>query len=80
MGPVGRAADVIGRSFQATNEAVSRLIEAGILMQVSVGRRNRAFEAPELIRQFTDLERRLSSPEGDIRSSPPSRRVPRRPA
>jgi hypothetical protein len=32
--------------------------------QVNVGRRNRAFEAPELIKTFTDLERRLASPTG----------------
>ncbi len=44
----------------------------------AVGRRNRAFEAPELIRAFTDLERQLASPTGDTRTTPPSRTVPRR--
>ena len=53
-------------------------MEAGILVQVSVGRRNRAFEAPELIAAFTALERRLASPEGDTYVSFPVRRVPRR--
>ena len=76
---VNGAARLIGRTFQATNQAVSRLVAAGVLTQVNVGRRNRAFEAPELIRQFTDLERRLASPTGDTRSPEPSRRVPRRP-
>ncbi len=75
---VNGAARVIGRSFQATNLGIARLVEADILKQVNVGRRNRAFEAPELIRQFTDLERRLASPTGDTRSSVPSRRVPHR--
>lgn len=75
---VNSAADLIGRSFQATNVAIARLVEAGILKQVKVGRRNRAFEAPELIRQFTDLERQLASPAGDTRSSEPMRRVPQR--
>ena len=56
------AASLIGRSYPQTNEAVNRLVEAGILRQVTVGRRNRAFEAPEIIDAFTDLERRLSSP------------------
>jgi len=75
---VNGAADLIGRSFQATNLAIAQLQEAGILKQINVGRRNRAFETPELINQFTDLERRLASPTGNTRSSGPSRRVPRR--
>jgi Fic family protein len=75
---VNGAADLIGRSFQATNLAIAKLEAAGILTQVTVGRRNRAFEAPELVTQFTDLERRLASPADDTRSSGPSRRVPRR--
>lgn len=75
---VAAAADLIGRSIQATNEAVARLVGAGVLRQVTVGRRNRAFEAPELIATFTDLERQLASPAGDTESSPPRRRVPRR--
>ena len=58
------AAGLIGRSYPQTNEAVNRLVEAGILRQVTVGRRNRAFEAPEIIDAFTDLERRLSTPMG----------------
>jgi Fic family protein len=77
---VNGAGDLIGRTFQATNQAISRLVEAGILKQVNVGRRNRAFEAAELIRLFTELERRLASPTGSTRASVPSRRVPRRDA
>jgi Fic family protein len=76
---VNGGADLIGRTFQATNQAISRMVDAGILEQVNVGRRNRAFEAPELIRQFTDLERTLASPNGETRTSKPSRRVPKRP-
>lgn len=75
---VQRAAELIGRSTQATNEAITRLTEAKVLSQTTVGRRNRAFEAPEVIRAFTDLERRLASPSGDTRTAPPARRVPRR--
>jgi Fic family protein len=69
---------LIGRSFRAVNGAVPRLVESGVLSQVSVGRRNRAFEAREIIDSFIDLERRLASPEGDTLHSPPSRTVPRR--
>ena len=58
----GTASELTGRSFQAANGAVSVLVEAGVLEQVRVGRRNRAFEAPELIEAFTSLERQLGSP------------------
>ena len=75
---VQSAAALIGRSTQATNEAVSRLTTAGILSQTTVGRRNRAFEAVELIDLFTALERQLASPEGDTLIAPPVRRVPQR--
>ena len=71
------ASELIGRSFQATNQAIARLVGAGILTQVTVGRRNRAFEAPEVIEEFTALERQLASPEGDTLVSEPIRRVPR---
>jgi Fic family protein len=75
---VKSAAELIGRSFVQTNDAVARLVDAGVLTQVTVGRRNRAFEAPDIVAAFTDLERQLASPGGDTRSSLPSRRVPPR--
>lgn len=75
---VRSAAALTGRSEQAVNEAVRRLSEARILKQTTVGRRNRAFEATDLLDAFTDLERRLASPEADTRSSAPARRVPHR--
>ena len=75
---VKSASELIGRSFQATNGAIAELVDGGILVPVSVGRRNRAFEAKEVLRLFTDLERRLASPTGDTRSAPPARRVPYR--
>jgi Fic family protein len=77
---VQSAAALIERSEQAVNEAIPRLVDADILKQTTVGQRNRAFEATELIDAFTDLERQLASPEADTRSSPPERRVPYRPA
>jgi len=74
---VGTAAAAIRRSFQATNAAVAKLEQNGILRSVRVGRRNRAFETPELIDAFNDLERRLASPQGDTNIAPPARAVPR---
>jgi Fic family protein len=76
---VQSAARLLDRSAQTANLAVSRLVDAGVLRQVTVGRRNRAFEAPEAIDAFTLLERRLASPQSDTLTSPPTRRVPRRP-
>jgi Fic family protein len=75
---VGSAAEFIDRSFQATNEAMQRLVETGIVSQVNLGRRNRAFEAREVVDAFMQLERQLASPEGDTLVSAPSRRVPPR--
>jgi Fic family protein len=76
---VQSAAALIGRSDQAVNEAIPRLVDAGVLTQTTVGRRNRAFEALDLIDAFTDLERQLASPDGDTLHAPPKRRVPQRP-
>jgi hypothetical protein len=75
---VDSAAALIGRTFKPAAEAIQRLLDADILRQVTVGRRNRAFEAPEVIAAFTALERQLASPQGDTRTSRPARRVPRR--
>jgi Fic family protein len=77
---VQTAAMLIGRSEQAVNNAIPRLLDAGVLKQITIGRRNRAFEAAEMIDAFTDLERQLASPEADTRFSPPQRSVPRRPS
>jgi len=75
---VQSGAALIDRSEQAVNEAIPRLERAGVLKQANLGRRNRAFEATDLINAFTDLERQLANPDGDTRWSPPERRVPYR--
>jgi Fic family protein len=75
---VESAASLIGRTYNPANEAVQRLVKAGILHQITIGRRNRAYEAPEVIDAFTDLERQLASPAGHTRTSSPARPVPRR--
>ncbi len=76
---VQSAAALIGRSNQATNQAVGQLVAAGVLKQTTIGRRNRGFEATDLIDAFTALERQLASPEADTLTSPPARKVPYRP-
>lgn len=75
---VKTAMELIGRSKPQVNAAVERLVTAGVLRQVTVGRRNRAFEAAEVIDAFADLERQLSSPSGDTRVDLPTRPVPAR--
>ena len=75
---VESAAQLIGRTYKPANDAIQRLVDAGILRQITIGRRNRAFEAPDVITAFTALERQLASSEGDTKVSKPSRRVPRR--
>jgi Fic family protein len=72
------AARLLGRTFKPANDAIQRLVDAEILRQITIGRRNRAYEAPEIIEAFTDLERQLASPAGDTFTSPPTRTVPRR--
>ncbi len=76
---VSGAASLIGRTFPAANNAISTLTAVDVLRQVTVGKRNRAYEAPDIIAAFTDLERQLASPEGSSLSSLPSRPVPQRP-
>ncbi|HEX9529057.1 MAG TPA: hypothetical protein VF951_16280, partial [Streptosporangiaceae bacterium] len=68
---VASAAALIGRTFKPANDAITRLVSAGILQQVNVGRRNRAFEAPDVIEAFTALERQLASPGGDTTTFQP---------
>lgn len=55
------AAGLTDRTYQAANQAVARLTAAGILRPVRVGRRNRAFEATEVIDAFSALERALTT-------------------
>jgi hypothetical protein len=77
---VTTAAAHIGRTFQATSDAVERLRGADVVRQVTLGRRNRAFEAVGLFEAFTGFDRSLASPDADTQASPPARPVPRRPS
>jgi hypothetical protein len=60
------------------NEALARLLEAGVICQMGVGRRNRAFEAPDVVAAFTDLERQLASPAGNTSIAAPACKAPAR--
>jgi Fic family protein len=75
---VAAVADLLGRSYKAANDAVDRFEAAGILTKIAGDRRNRAWEARQVVDAFTDLERALASPSGDTRHAPPVRTVPAR--
>lgn len=66
---VNSAAELIGRSYQQTNEAIGLLENAGIVTRTTARTRNRVFEARAVLDAFNDLERQLASPEGDTRTS-----------
>lgn len=74
MSSVKTAARHIGRSEVATNEAVTRLLAADVIRQVTLGRRNRAFEVVGLFEAFTGFEHVLASPEADTRLAARTRR------
>lgn len=65
---MGAAAALTGRSFQVTNPVIIRLVSAGVLIQVTVARRNCSGEVSELGDAFTALGRPLTSPLGDARA------------
>ena len=76
---VKTAMKMTNTSHQQTSAAVSALLDAGILRKLTTSLRNTSFEAPEIIAEFTELERQLASPMGDTKLSAPSRLVPSTP-
>ena len=57
---VEAAAGLLGRSYETGRAAVAALEEDGVLAQVTLGRRNRAWECVGLFTLVDELERRLS--------------------
>jgi Fic family protein len=72
---VNQAAALVGRSFTAANLAVEQLVRAKVLRQINVGRRNRAFEATEIVNAFVRLERKLTTPDDELQVAAPVRAV-----
>lgn len=70
---VKSAQAVVGGSDERARLALNRLEQAGVLEQVTMGRRNRAWEAVGLYEALNSFERELATPE---RSSDPTRAVP----
>ena len=75
------ATRILGRSKQATNEAIAMLAANGVLRPTSLARRNRAWEARELFDLVNAMERELALPaEGNrpARASPGTSSRPRK--
>ena len=73
---VASAAAMIRRSPVATGQAVNQLIEAGVIGQRNAGKeRYRIFEAPDVIRLISRLDRELSL-RGPPGREPPAIRTP----
>jgi Fic family protein len=65
---------LVGGSVVAARAALNALAEAGVLKQVSVGRRNRVFEATALLQLVDELEWTLATPTAsgvERRPAPP---------
>lgn len=75
---VATAMNLTRTTHKQTSEAISVLVEAEILKSMSTRMRNRVYEAPEIIAAFAELERQIASPNGDTRTSEPTRNVPAR--
>lgn len=75
---VATAAQLIGRSVQATNGAVERLVAAGVLSPIRRTHWGRAFEVRDMLDALTGFERALATPTGDTRVEKPARPVPDR--
>ncbi len=76
---INTASETLQRSWDAVNQAVTRLEQAGVVRQVTIGRRNRAYEVIGLFEAMTAYERILASPAADTSIAPPARPVPSRP-
>lgn len=56
---IGYVASRLGRSFSSVSSAVDMLEAAGIVEQVTEGRRNRIFEAPDALELFDWIEKQI---------------------
>lgn len=71
---MSHAIALTGARSSAAHKAVNDLEAAGVLKQITVGRRNRAWEAVGLLGLVDDFERELATPTSDSRQ--PARPAP----
>jgi Fic family protein len=72
---VARAAEMVGVSNTAADNAVRALQSAGILRRLDERRWGGRWEAPDVFTLLDDFERELATPEGDDRPARPAPRV-----
>jgi hypothetical protein len=65
----------MGKSLPTINSTIDRLGMVDIVKQINAGKRNRIFEAPEVLSIFTNFERSLASPLDDTVMAKPVRPV-----
>ena len=75
---VESAAQLIGRSREAARNAISSLVNVGILHQSAKNRKSNIFAARDVLDAFTSYERALAVPGGDTASEKVARHVPQR--
>jgi hypothetical protein len=68
------AVEMTGRSKQAANEAIAVLASAKVLREVTLGKRNRAWEARELFDLINGVERELAMPPAGQKRGRPAPR------
>jgi len=61
---VGTVESLVGCSNQAARLALAHLERANVVSQLTVGRRNRAWEAPAVFELLNDFERHLATRRG----------------
>ena len=69
---IKRARELLGTNERTTRHAVSRLADAGILVQRSAGRRNRVFECSDMMDAFTEAAREQPADNLTLASRGPS--------
>lgn len=57
---IGQMSERIGMSDESVRVGVGRLVDAGVLRAITVGRRNRVFETIDLFRLLDDFEREVA--------------------
>ncbi|MFL5277221.1 MAG: Fic family protein, partial [Myxococcales bacterium] len=62
---VATAQKFLARSKQAVNEGIGSLANTGVLHQITLARRNRAWEARDVFALIDAVERELAIPPGE---------------
>lgn len=67
---VGSVSDALGVSEEAARGALNQLAEHGVVTQVTVGRRNRAWAAEEVFELLDAFDMEIAAPSTGARRGP----------